>query len=75
MHGGEHELRKNLEAKGAKKLSRMKMCSEVSVEYIGSKQFTFLCAITLNGLGAVMRASSNGIIEAMVYGALVHPNL
>jgi len=35
------------DAKGVEKLSRMKMCGKVSVEYTGPKPFTFLgCCCT-----------------------------
>jgi len=59
-----------LEAKGAKKLSRMKMCGEASVEYTGPKPFTFLGVAVLGGLGAVFGALRGGVLGAIVLSML-----
>jgi hypothetical protein len=59
-----------LDAKGAEKLSRMKMCGKVSVEYAGPKPFTFLGVAVLGGSGAVFRALRGGVLGAIVLGML-----
>jgi len=59
-----------LDTKDVKKLSRMKMCNEVSVEYIGPKPFTFLGAAVLGGSGAVFGALRGGLLGAIVLGML-----
>ena len=56
--------------KSSEKPNRTQTYGEVRIGYVGPKPFTFICAATLGSLGAVMGALSNGIIGAMVYGAL-----
>jgi hypothetical protein len=59
-----------LDAKGVKKLSRMKMCGKVSVGCAGPKLFTFLGATVLGGLGAVFGALRCGALGAIVLSML-----
>jgi outer membrane lipoprotein SlyB len=58
------------DAKGVKKLSRMKMCGKVSVEYTGPKPFTFLGTAVLGGLGVVFGALRGGVLGAIVLSML-----
>jgi outer membrane lipoprotein SlyB len=53
-----------------KRFNRIEVCSKVSVEYAGSKPFTFLGAAVLSGLGAVTGARRGGVLGAIAYSVV-----
>ena len=57
-------------ARNTKRFNRIEVCGKVSVEYAGSKPFTFLGVAVLGGLGAVIGAQRGGVLEAIAYGVV-----